>query len=71
MFNTTIRRQTSVMSPDEEGVDPREIDKVLVEAASMAGRWNLFRKFLCESMTVRHAITLFVPLPLIWFQGRL
>ncbi|KAK0441157.1 COG4 transport protein-domain-containing protein [Desarmillaria tabescens] len=51
MFNTTIRRQTSAMSPDEEGIDPREIDKVLVEAASMAGRWNLFRKFLCESMT--------------------
>ncbi|KAK0197415.1 COG4 transport protein-domain-containing protein [Armillaria mellea] len=51
MFNTTIRRQASVMSPDEEGIDPREIDKVLVEAASMAGRWNLFRKFLGESMT--------------------
>ncbi|KAK0483336.1 COG4 transport protein-domain-containing protein [Armillaria novae-zelandiae] len=51
MFNTAIRRQTSLMSPDEEGIDPREIDKVLVEAASMAGRWNLFRKFLSESMT--------------------
>ncbi|KAK0502966.1 COG4 transport protein-domain-containing protein [Armillaria luteobubalina] len=60
MFNTTIRRQTSLMSPDEEGIDPREIDKVLVEAASMAGRWNLFRKFLSESMTVRHAIILSV-----------
>ncbi|KAK0210472.1 COG4 transport protein-domain-containing protein [Desarmillaria ectypa] len=51
MFNTAIRRQTSAMPLDEEGIDPREIDKVLIEAASMAGRWNLFRKFLCESMT--------------------
>jgi COG4 transport protein. len=40
------------MAPDEDVVDPREIDKVLTELAGMAGRWNLFRKFLSESLKV-------------------
>jgi len=38
------------MAPDEELVDPREIDKVVSEVAGMAGRWNLFKKFLSESL---------------------
>ncbi|KAJ7063050.1 COG4 transport protein-domain-containing protein [Mycena amicta] len=37
-------------SPDEELIDPREIDRLSSEAASMAGRWNLFKKFLSESL---------------------
>ncbi|KAJ7285558.1 COG4 transport protein-domain-containing protein [Mycena rebaudengoi] len=45
------RRQQPSMAPDEEVVDPREIDKVLSEVAGMAGRWNLFRKFLSESLS--------------------
>lgn len=40
------------MAPDEELVDPREIDKVVSEVAGMAGRWNLFKKFLSESLRV-------------------
>ncbi|KAJ7098169.1 COG4 transport protein-domain-containing protein [Mycena belliarum] len=44
------RRQTPSTAPDEDVVDPREIDKVLSEVAGMAGRWNLFKKFLSESL---------------------
>ncbi|KAJ7135036.1 COG4 transport protein-domain-containing protein [Mycena crocata] len=44
------RRQQPSMAPDEDLVDPREIDKVLSEVAGMAGRWNLFKKFLSESL---------------------
>jgi hypothetical protein len=32
-------------------VDPREIDRVLSEAAGIAGRWALFRKFLWERLS--------------------
>ncbi|KAI0328076.1 COG4-domain-containing protein [Cubamyces sp. BRFM 1775] len=35
---------------DEDFVDPREIDKVLSEAAGMSGRWGLFRKFMHERL---------------------
>jgi hypothetical protein len=34
----------------EDEVDVREIDKVITEAAGMAGRWSLFRKFLFERL---------------------
>ncbi|KAJ6611757.1 COG4 transport protein-domain-containing protein [Mycena sp. CBHHK59/15] len=44
------RRQQSSVAPDEDVVDPREIDKVLSEVAGMAGRWNLFKKFLSENL---------------------
>ncbi|KAJ7109115.1 COG4 transport protein-domain-containing protein [Mycena epipterygia] len=44
------RRQQLASAPDEDVVDPREIDKVLSEVAGMAGRWNLFKKFLSESL---------------------
>jgi hypothetical protein len=46
------RRQQPSTAPDEDVVDPREIDKVLSEVAGMAGRWNLFKKFLSESLRV-------------------
>ncbi|KAJ7172744.1 COG4 transport protein-domain-containing protein [Mycena filopes] len=46
----TARRQQPSMAVDEDLVDPREIDKVVTEVAGMAGRWNLFKKFLSESL---------------------
>ncbi|KZT28621.1 COG4-domain-containing protein [Neolentinus lepideus HHB14362 ss-1] len=46
-----VRRQTSQAgAPDGEGPDPREVDKVLTEAAGMAGRWSLLKKFLVERL---------------------
>lgn len=39
-------------APDEDPVDPREIDKALSELAGMTGRWSLFRKFLTEQLKV-------------------
>ncbi|KAJ3535520.1 hypothetical protein NMY22_g6447 [Coprinellus aureogranulatus] len=38
---------------DDNIIDPREIDKVLSEVAGMIGRWNLFRKYITEALTVR------------------
>lgn len=35
---------------EDDGPDPREIDKTLSEIAGMCGRWNLFRKFLIEQL---------------------
>ncbi|KAG9013015.1 hypothetical protein FRB94_004408 [Tulasnella sp. JGI-2019a] len=43
------RRGGNAMA-DDEGPDPREVDKVLNELAGMAGRWAAFRKFLCERL---------------------
>lgn len=37
---------------DEDTIDFREIDKVLTEAAGIAGRWGLFRKFLFDRLRV-------------------
>ncbi|KAG8885606.1 hypothetical protein FRB97_000514 [Tulasnella sp. 331] len=45
------RRGGGSMMADDEGPDPREIDKVLNELAGMAGRWSAFRKFLCERLS--------------------
>ncbi|KAF7322767.1 Cog4 domain-containing protein [Mycena chlorophos] len=44
------RKAPSTAAPDEDLVDPREIDRLSSEAAGMAGRWNLFKKFLSESL---------------------
>ncbi len=42
-----------MMANDEEDlVDPREIDKVVTEAAGMSGRWGLFRKFMHDRLKV-------------------
>ncbi|KAJ7349436.1 COG4 transport protein-domain-containing protein [Mycena albidolilacea] len=48
--NNATRRQQPSVAPDEELVDPREIDRVVSEVAVMAGRWNLFKKFLSERL---------------------
>ncbi|KAI9510394.1 COG4-domain-containing protein [Russula earlei] len=34
----------------EEDVNPRDIDKVISEAAGMAGRWSLFKRFLVDRL---------------------
>ena len=37
---------------DEDIVDVKQIDKVSSELAAMSGRWNLFRKFLFDRLSV-------------------
>lgn len=49
--STGFKPQTIV---DEEMVDVKQIDKVLSELAAMSGRWNLFRKFLFDRLSVIH-----------------
>ncbi|KAI0029318.1 COG4 transport protein-domain-containing protein [Vararia minispora EC-137] len=41
----------------EEVVDQREIDKVITEAAGMASRWHLFRRFLYDRLNVRQSVS--------------
>jgi hypothetical protein len=41
---------------DEEIVDVKQVDKVLSELAAMSGRWNLFRKFLFDRLSVIYHI---------------
>ncbi len=43
----------TLAADDEDAVDPREIDKVLIEVAGMSGRWGLFRKFMHDRLKVR------------------
>lgn len=47
-----VRRQPMQGSMVEDEVDAREIDKVISEAAGMASRWNLFRRFLYDRLRV-------------------
>jgi hypothetical protein len=59
----TVRRQISQLNaPDDDIVDPREVDKVLSELAGMTGRWSLFKKFLAERLRVRPYHCPFTPL---------
>ncbi|TFY55596.1 hypothetical protein EVG20_g9262 [Dentipellis fragilis] len=44
------RRQTTQAPMTEDTLDPREIDKAITEVATMAGRWNLFRRFLTNRL---------------------
>ncbi|KAN0141390.1 COG4 domain containing protein [Lactarius tabidus] len=46
---TAPRRQTTGPLSDDD-VNPRDIDKVISEAAGMAGRWNLFNRFLLDRL---------------------
>jgi len=39
---------------DEDIVDVKQIDKVLSELAAISGRWNLFRKFMFDRLSVIH-----------------
>ncbi|KAI0050041.1 COG4-domain-containing protein [Auriscalpium vulgare] len=47
--STAARRPGPAAAPEDE-VNPRDIDKVISEAAGMAGRWNLFRRFLLDRL---------------------
>lgn len=46
---------------DEDIVDFKQIDKVLSELAAMSGRWNLFRKFLFDSLSVIYSPSFYFP----------
>ncbi|KAI0003322.1 COG4-domain-containing protein [Russula compacta] len=46
---TAVRRPPPALH-SEEDVNPRDIDKVISEAAGMAGRWNLFKRFLVDRL---------------------
>lgn len=48
-----LKPQTVV---DEDIVDVKQIDKVLSELAAMSGRWNLFRKFLFDRLSVIYSL---------------
>lgn len=50
-----FRPQTTI---DEDVVDVKQIDKVLSELAAMSGRWNLFRKFLFDRLSVFRLLSL-------------
>ena len=41
---------------DEDIVDVKQIDKVLSELAAISGRWNLFRKFLFDRLSVMYPL---------------
>ncbi|ESK88432.1 intra-golgi transport-related protein [Moniliophthora roreri MCA 2997] len=43
------RRQNPNLLPDEDLMDPREVDKLLIEMSGMVGRWSLFKRFLLDS----------------------
>ena len=46
-----LSRQAST-TEDDDIIDPREVDKVLTEAAGMSSRWGLFRKFMHDRLKV-------------------
>ncbi|KAK7043715.1 Golgi transport complex subunit 4 [Paramarasmius palmivorus] len=43
------RQNPSISVAAEDEVDPREIDKLLVEISGMVGRWSLFKRFLLDN----------------------
>ena len=47
-----MRRPPTQLPGIDEEVDPREIDKVITEAAGMTSRWSLFRRFLYDRLKV-------------------
>ena len=52
--STGLRPQAIV---DEDIVDVKQIDRVLSELAAISGRWNLFRKFLFERLSVIYPLS--------------
>ena len=60
-LNASLRQVTSSSSapqasaatgPEEDVVEPREIDAVLTELGHISGRWELYRRFLYSRLTV-------------------
>ena len=52
-----IQRSVSIAADEEDLVDPREVDKVVSEAAGMSSRWGLFRKFMHDRLKVASRIS--------------
>ncbi|KAK7466940.1 Golgi transport complex subunit 4 [Stygiomarasmius scandens] len=50
MISTIGRKPNSGITPDDDTVDPREVDQLLIEMAGMSGRWSLFKNFLLDSL---------------------
>ncbi|TFK42862.1 COG4 transport protein-domain-containing protein [Crucibulum laeve] len=48
LFSNNRKQHSS--RPEESNIEPREIDKILVEIAGMVGRWSLFKKFLSTTL---------------------
>ncbi|KAI0060834.1 COG4-domain-containing protein [Artomyces pyxidatus] len=49
--STNSARRAAPGGVPEDEVNPRDIDKVITEAAGMAGRWSLFRRFLMDRLS--------------------
>ncbi|THU99354.1 COG4-domain-containing protein [Dendrothele bispora CBS 962.96] len=49
------RKQNPGTTPDDDSIDPRDIDQLLIEMAGMSGRWSLFKNFLLDSLQVNNA----------------
>ncbi|KAK1229053.1 Golgi transport complex subunit 4 [Marasmius sp. AFHP31] len=45
----TSARRHPTNAPAEDEIDPREIDKLLVEMSGMVGRWSLFKVYLFDN----------------------
>ncbi|KAJ3726328.1 COG4 transport protein-domain-containing protein [Lentinula raphanica] len=56
------RRQQSSQNQDDEPIDPREIDQVVIEMSGMVGRWNLFKKFFLDSFEAPDSTTNSLPI---------
>ncbi|KAJ3851177.1 COG4 transport protein-domain-containing protein [Lentinula lateritia] len=56
------RRLQASLNQDDELIDPREIDQVIIEMSGMVGRWNLFKKFLLDSFEAPEPISASLPL---------
>lgn len=56
------RRPQASSNQDDELIDPREIDQVIIEMSGMVGRWNLFKKFLLDSFEAPDTTSASLPL---------
>ncbi|KAH7877730.1 COG4 transport protein-domain-containing protein [Lentinula edodes] len=56
------RRPQAASNQDDELIDPREIDQVIIEMSGMVGRWNLFKKFLLDSFEAPDPTSASLPL---------
>lgn len=50
--STSVPQASAATGPEDETVDPREIDAVLTELGQISGRWELYRRFLYSRLTV-------------------
>jgi len=50
----SLRTERKPSSQLDEDLDVRDVDKLLFELAGMAGRWGLFRHFVCDRLREDH-----------------